>query len=177
LLATQELLRLDDDVVAAAAPKIGSDVPYLLVGGLAQVEGNGEVVGPLPPIGGFAVAVVVPPFELSTAEVYRVWDEMGEPRGTPIEGRRVPPPLRQFGPLRNDLAPAALHLEPSLGDLVADLARAWETPVSMTGSGPAFFAYFGSDEEAAAATRAVPWRARASIGCGLRARGPAPAEE
>jgi 4-diphosphocytidyl-2-C-methyl-D-erythritol kinase len=177
LLAMQEMLRLDRDRILAVAPMVGSDVPFLITGGLATVEGHGEAINPLPPISGFAVAVAVPFLELSTVDVYRAWDDLGEPQGRPIEARRLPPALRAFAPLRNDLTPAVMHLAPSLGDLVVDLARAWETPVSMTGSGPALFAYFGSAEEASSAVAAIPWKARAAVGCELRPHGPAPSGE
>ena len=47
----------------------------------------------------------------------------------------------------------------------------------MTGSGPSLFSYFGDEDEAKAAAAAVPWIGRATIGCGLRSRGPAPSGE
>jgi 4-diphosphocytidyl-2-C-methyl-D-erythritol kinase len=177
LLAVAEMMRLPAETVEKAAPGVGSDVPYLLKGGLAQIEGHGDVVGPLPAVGGFAVAVAVPPFMLATADVYRVWDELGEPQAPPIDGRRLPPGLRALGPLRNDLTPAAMRLAPGLGDLMADLAQAWGTPVSMTGSGPSLFGFFGDEDEARSAAAAVPWGARAAFGRPLRPNGAAPSRE
>ncbi len=40
------------------------------------------------------VAVVVPPFELATRDVYQRWDRLGEPKGPSLDGRQLPPSLR-----------------------------------------------------------------------------------
>lgn len=51
--------------------EIGSDVPYCIAGGTALATGRGEIVQPLPPMPGFHVVVVKPPFSLSTAKVFQ----------------------------------------------------------------------------------------------------------
>ncbi|MCB1247067.1 MAG: 4-(cytidine 5'-diphospho)-2-C-methyl-D-erythritol kinase, partial [Acidimicrobiia bacterium] len=48
------------------AASLGSDVPFALVGGTATVRGRGEILEPREPLRGFGLAVVVPPFALST---------------------------------------------------------------------------------------------------------------
>ena len=57
--------------------------------------------------------------------------------------------------MRNDLLPAALDVEPLLGDFMADLRHTLDTEVALTGSGSACFAYFANDEEAGSAGDAV----------------------
>ncbi len=138
-----------------AAASIGADVPFCLAGGTAVVGGVGEHVERLPGSSDYAVAVVVPPFELSTAAVYRRWDELGGPSGSELGGRHLPGSLRGHGPLVNDLQPAAVALEPALGDWLADTGRTWGQPVAMSGSGPALFSLFGTVVEAADAVAEV----------------------
>jgi 4-diphosphocytidyl-2-C-methyl-D-erythritol kinase len=142
---------LDDEGRAALAPGLGADVPFCLSGGTAWMEGHGEQISPLPFSGDYVLAVVVPPFPLSTAAVFRRWDELGGPTGPAPPERDLPDSLRPYAPLANDLVPAARDLTPALGDWLADLAGAWGRAVMMTGSGPAVFGYFGDEDEAAGA--------------------------
>lgn len=164
------------EIEAGIAARIGADVPFLIVGGTALMEGHGDRITPLDSLEGFAFAVVVPPFGLSAAEVYRCWDELGEPQDPGISGRFLPPSLRTEAPLGNDLTAAAFSLRPEMADWVADLSDRWGRPVTMSGSGPALFGYFADVDEAASAARQTPQDARAAVGVSLRAIGPAPAD-
>ena len=109
-----------DDLDVAAG--LGADVPFCVVGGRARVSGVGEVVTPLPPVE-LVVTLVVPPFGVPTAKVYRAWDRLGGPSGVGA----------------NDLEPAALVVAPELRrwrDRLGDATGA--TPV-LAGSGSAWF--------------------------------------
>lgn len=171
LVAVAGMVGASDEAVRSAAARTGADVTFFLVGGTAEMAGHGERVAPLPGLDGFAVAVCVPPFELVTADVYRMWDELGGPTGPGLGGRTLPPVLRPDGPLVNDLTPAAVRLRPELSDWMADLAAAWARPVAMSGSGPAVFAFFADVDEASAAAGEVPVAARAAVGVDLRRLG------
>ena len=154
--------RVERTSLEALAPSLGSDVPFCLAGGTARIEGYGQEITPLPFVGGYALAVVVPPFEMATAVVYRRWDEIGCPDGDLVEARSLPPALRYLD-LANDLTRAAVAVEGDLGDWMADLRRSWGRPVLMSGSGPSLFGFFGDAEEAAQA--AVVAGARAGRAC------------
>jgi 4-diphosphocytidyl-2-C-methyl-D-erythritol kinase len=97
------------------AAGIGADVPFFLTGGAAVAEGRGERLTILPTNPAW-FAIAWPDIELSTAAVYRAWDE--------VKGE---------GP--NQLTAAAAHVEPRLRDFAARLGQTWQ----MTGSGSAFF--------------------------------------
>ncbi|WKZ83497.1 MAG: 4-(cytidine 5'-diphospho)-2-C-methyl-D-erythritol kinase [Acidimicrobiia bacterium] len=157
LVAAGALFRVGHHSLTGLAPGLGSDVPFCLVGGSAWMEGRGERIAQAAFTPDFFLAVVVPDFELSTAAVYRRWDDLEAPEDrSPAGGRDLPPSLREAGPLVNDLLPAALSLRPDLGDFMADLALAWGRPVLLSGSGPACFAFFADAEEAAEATGLTP---------------------
>lgn len=175
LVAATGLLRAAPGTAERLAPELGSDVAFCLVGGTAWMEGRGETVSPVPLQPDYALAIAVPPFQLATAAVYRRWDDLEGPSGTVLSGRHVPPSLRQFDDLANDLLPAALDLRPGLGDFMADLAQRWDRPVLLTGSGPATFAFFADVDEASAAITAVVgaravW-AGVPVGVGVRVIG------
>jgi 4-diphosphocytidyl-2-C-methyl-D-erythritol kinase len=170
LRAAAAVYKRSDAEVRACAPTVGADVSFLLDGGTAWMEGNGEQLTEERALGGFCVAVAVPHFRIATAEAYRRWDEMDGPIGRVLEDRQLPPALRDLGPLRNDLTPAALSLEPELGDWVADISQQWERPLAMTGSGSAHFAYFLDMDEATAAAAACEG-ARVAFAATLRNAG------
>jgi 4-diphosphocytidyl-2-C-methyl-D-erythritol kinase len=170
LRAAARIYRRSDAEVELAAGSVGADVPFFLVGGTRWMEGYGEVLREVELLEGFCVGVAVPPIEVSTPTAYRRWDELEGPVGPEMADSALPPALRRYGPLRNDLTPAARSLEPELGDWAAELAVEWGRPVAMTGSGSAHFAFFLDLDEAVAAATAVS-SARLAFAAGLRDRG------
>jgi 4-diphosphocytidyl-2-C-methyl-D-erythritol kinase len=172
LLAAAEAGGIPEATAAEVAPSVGADVPLFLIGGTVMVSGIGEKVEAAePPLTGFAVAVAVPPFEMSTVEVYRRWDLMEGPLGETIPDRHLPPALRDAMPVRNDLTPAAVDIEPELADFMADLRSKWGTPVAMTGSGSGCFGFFPGLDEATDAASALAATCRAASGAELRPKG------
>jgi 4-diphosphocytidyl-2-C-methyl-D-erythritol kinase len=109
-----------DDLEVAAG--LGADVPFCLVGGRARVTGVGEVLEPLP-FEPRTYTLVLPPFGCSTVAVYRAWDAMGGPAGAGS----------------NDLEPAALQVEPRLGEWRDRLAAATGQTPQLAGSGSTWF--------------------------------------
>ncbi len=106
----------------AVAASLGADVPFCLVGGRARVGGVGDVVEPLP-VEDRTFTLLIPPFGVSTAAVYRAWDELGGPRAAGA----------------NDLEPAALVVEPRLAEWRDRLASATGRTPTLAGSGSAWF--------------------------------------
>lgn len=148
------------DDVRSLAYELGADVPFALVGGTAIVGGIGELLSPQPDAGDFALAIVVPELVLSSPAVYAAWDQLDGPSGPEHPEALLPPSLRGYAPLVNDLYPAAVSVAPELDDWRAELEGAWGVSVAMTGSGSALFAYFPTVGEAEDALAAVPIPAR-----------------
>lgn len=153
--AASKIAKLDDTAMTAAAGRVGADVNIFLTGGSLMMRGVGEQIESLRPLHGFAVAIVVPEFGVSTADAYRRWDELEGPVGEITPDELLPPALRGGMPVRNDLLPAAMDLAPGLGDFMADLRSVWGTAAFMTGSGSACFGYFPDVSEASDAAAAV----------------------
>lgn len=171
LVAAADVTGLSRSSLPEVASRVGSDVPLFLAGGTLMMRGRGEEIEPLQSLDDFAVAVVVPQFGLGAAEVYQRWDDMEGPEGPPVADQLLPPSLRSGMPMRNDLLPAALDLEPRLGDFMADLGSVWGTAVSLTGSGSACFGYFATVDEAKDAAASVSDLTGAARGVALRDRG------
>ncbi len=171
LRAAARVYAVPGERVVEVAPSVGSDVAFFLSGGSAWMEGRGERLTEVEAFSGFAVAIAVPDIHLATPDVYRAWDELDEPCAGGLSGRDLPPPLRGYDSLANDLLPAALHLAPELGDFMAAVSEAWGRPVAMSGSGPALFGYFADLDEAEDAARSLGEPTRAAVGAGLRQGG------
>jgi 4-diphosphocytidyl-2-C-methyl-D-erythritol kinase len=138
-----------DDVLRIAV-EIGSDVPVCVRGGAAWMGGRGERVVPakLPTL---RALVVVPPISLSTADVYRAYDELGA--GTPPRTVPAPPDLAAvLPPLVNDLERAAEHVDARLAEFRRELEAASGLPALLAGSGSAYTLLCGDETE---------WRERA----------------
>ena len=104
---------LDVERIAAT---LGADVPFCLrSGGTMRVRGVGDDLARviLPDL---MVVIATPPYGCPTADVYRAWDALGGPVGTTVEIDGLPP-------LRNDLEPAAQHVEPRLVEFKATMER------------------------------------------------------
>ena len=177
LIAGADIIGLSRTSLAEVAIRVGSDVPLFLTGGTLTLRGRGEEIEPVAPAGDFSVAVVVPDFGLGAREVYQRWDRLEGPEGDAVSDDLLPPALRGGMPMRNDLLPAAIDLEPRLGDFMSDIASAWGTTVCLTGSGSACFAYFATLDEASDAAAAVADMVHVGRGVDLRAHGVARLED
>jgi 4-diphosphocytidyl-2-C-methyl-D-erythritol kinase len=116
-------LELDLRPVAAS---VGADVTFFLSGGAARVAGAGELVAPIDTAEAW-FAVAWPGIELSTAAVYRAWDDVG-------------------GDGPNQLRRAAARADARVDEFARRLGERWQ----MTGSGSAFFARCATRQEAEA---------------------------
>ncbi|MDP9419118.1 MAG: 4-(cytidine 5'-diphospho)-2-C-methyl-D-erythritol kinase [Actinomycetota bacterium] len=121
----------------ALAARLGADVPFCLVGGRARVTGIGEVITPLEPVD-LVVTLVVPPFGVTTADVYRAWDRLGGPTGA-----------------TNDLEAPALVVAPDLARWRDRLGDATGATPMLAGSGSAWFVEGAFPGEGRLVARAV----------------------
>ena len=143
LRGLKALYRLDVDLMHVATG-VGADVPFFLHGGRARAEGRGERLTALETQHTW-FALAWPRIELSTAAVYRAWDELK-------------------GEGRNELRRAAERVEPRLADFAQKLGAGWE----MTGSGSAFYKPCESKEDAERAVAPID-QAWTAVTCAVAA--------
>jgi 4-diphosphocytidyl-2-C-methyl-D-erythritol kinase len=134
-----------DEVIAVVAAELGSDVPSQLVPGVWIATGAGESVEAAEPLAQHAFVVVPQPFELSTADVYREGDRLGDQRSDAelalsleavrtvlsLPGGRIPAEVAV-----NDLEPAALSLRPEIASVLDRVRAAGAESAFVSGSGP-----------------------------------------
>jgi 4-diphosphocytidyl-2-C-methyl-D-erythritol kinase len=134
------------DQLALMAASLGSDVPFLVLGGTALGTGRGEVVSPvLAPGNVWHWVIAFAEGGLSTPEVYAELDRMRD-AGLAPESVGTPDVLlaalrqRDAGVLGkamgNDLEPAALSLRPELRETLAAGVKAGALGAMVSGSGP-----------------------------------------
>lgn len=136
-------LRASDDDLLGLAARLGSDVPFALVGGTALGLGHGEIVTPVPDSGAWWWVVVPNPLGMSTPAVYARFDELHPdapadpgPPDALLEAIASEDPHRLAAALRNDLEPAAFDLRPDLRGLIERGEGAGALRGLVSGSGP-----------------------------------------
>jgi len=146
LLACDRLwnLRTPREELLALAGRLGSDVPFALLGGTAIGSGRGEVVTPLMTRGEYWWVVLESGIGLSTPAVYGEFDVMHEvsPARPPEIPDELISALRRFDVaavgmhLSNDLQLAALRLRPELGRALEQGRLESAHGAILSGSGP-----------------------------------------
>ncbi len=172
-------LRWKRERLVELAVGLGMDVPFFLGTGRAIGTGRGEVLKPLPGVGGYALVLVNPGVPLSTQEVYaRVppgW--RAEPEGTRrvIEALRTRNAVKLAAALTNHLERWAEPVMPVIGRMKAALMAAGTLGAVMSGSGPTVFGLARSLDQARQIQRRVSragwaaWAVRTNSGAAIRA--------
>jgi 4-diphosphocytidyl-2-C-methyl-D-erythritol kinase len=144
LLACAALWDLDvtPEGLHALAAELGSDVPFALLGGTAVGSGRGEEVAPALARGTYHWVLAFGYHGLSTATVYRRYDEL-RPRAAPpqvpadlMNALRSGDPKRLGRALVNDLEPVALDLQPRLRTVLQAGLEYGALGALVSGSGP-----------------------------------------
>ena len=150
-------LRVGDAQVHALASRLGSDVPFFLVGGTALGLGRGDELYPLANLPRLWVVLAVPPFGIATPDAYRWLDEARQGGTTVSRGQTgtMVPNLLPNVPFVNDLEAPVAARHPVIAELKQRLADRGALLAAMSGSGSTVFGVFPSVSAARGAARAV----------------------
>jgi 4-diphosphocytidyl-2-C-methyl-D-erythritol kinase len=152
-------LNLRPEFLEDLARELGSDVPFLVRGGHAVVEGTGERLERVE-AGGTHLVLAFPEIQCPTGAVYRAFDALRP------DARLEPARVRALATDRiaphapfNDLADAACAVAPALVDVRRRIESVAELPVHVSGSGSTLFVVCDSDVHADALAGAIEMRA------------------
>ena len=147
-------LKLSDNELMQIASRLGADVSFFIKGGIAMGKGKGDVVHQ---IGGamkphLHILLVQPPFKISTAEAYKLWDEKSGRSGSPgsdhfmnaLSSRSF---TKLTGNLYNDFEPVMIDKHPVIGEIKQALLDNGAAGALMTGSGSVVFGIFRNEEK------------------------------
>jgi 4-diphosphocytidyl-2-C-methyl-D-erythritol kinase len=138
------------------AARLGSDVPFCLVGGTAIGSGRGELIAPVMTRGEYWWVIVPDEAGLSTPAVYAEFDRLHERHAVAepevatelLAALAAGDPERLGAALSNDLQPAALSFRPDLAELLAAARSSAAHGALVSGSGPTTVFLCGSAEHA-----------------------------
>lgn len=146
LLACDHLwgLGLPRDDLLGIAATVGSDVPFVLTGGIAVGSGRGEQLAPVLARGRYQWVFAVSDGGLSAPEVYAECDRLrgDQPVPAPEPSTAMMTALRSGdvealgAALSNDLAAAAISLRPDLQDVLSAGLEFGAVGGVVSGSGP-----------------------------------------
>ena len=123
------------------AAQLGADVPFLLAGGTAIGTGRGDIIEPIPTRGTYHWTLALSHTGLSTPSVFREFDRLAKPTA-PVVPEELLDALAAGdvaavgGNLVNDLAEAAIRLQPTLGSTLQIGLDAGALGAVVSGSGP-----------------------------------------
>jgi 4-diphosphocytidyl-2-C-methyl-D-erythritol kinase len=134
--------------------ELGSDIPFCLEGGTFLAEGRGERLKRTSPLPEAFILITTPGFSLSTAKIYREWDEK-----KPTVTHKLAGMLNALE--ANDLAGICLNLENALEPVVFEdhpqVKKIKEKSLQagglgsiMSGSGPSVVTIAGNKDQATA---------------------------
>ena len=139
-------LKLSTAELCEIGARVGSDVPYCIVGGTCLAEGRGEILTKLPDFKKYFVVLLKPRGEISTAWSYKTFDEL------PAEKISHPPTQEiiklldlgeyesAFAKFKNVLELVALKKFPAIDRYKEKMFESGAKFAMMSGSGPTIFA-------------------------------------
>jgi 4-diphosphocytidyl-2-C-methyl-D-erythritol kinase len=148
LLLCNELWKLELPLteLSGLAARLGADVPFFLHGGTARGRGRGDLIEPLDPIGEVLFLIGVPPFGISTAELF---GELRARLTLPRNGVSLPlfsahkwQEENDFHIAANDLEALVFESWPELEEFRDALWRAGASSALLSGSGSAVYGIF-----------------------------------
>lgn len=149
------LNRMEGDVLslrelAEIGARVGSDVPYCVLGGTALAEGRGELLTPLPPLPKCWVVLCKPEFSISTPALFAKIDSVRlrcrpDTQGAvaALEAGDLHGVARRMYNVFEDALPD--HRRSRVNDIKNILIQCGALGASMSGTGPTAFGLFDSE--------------------------------
>lgn len=136
--------------LAKIGERVGSDVPYCVLGGTALAEGRGEVITPLPPLPLCWVVLCKPEFSISTPALFAKIDSVKlrcrpDTQGAiaALEAGDLAGVARRMYNVFEDALPERQHAR--VNDIKNVLIQCGALGASMSGTGPTAFGLFDDE--------------------------------
>ena len=156
--------------LAKIGERVGSDVPYCVLGGTALAEGRGEMLTPLAPLPRCWVVACKPDFPISTPELFAQADRVKLRRRpdtaglvAALEAGDLGGVARRMYNVFEDVLPARLYTR--VAEIKNDLIQCGALGANMSGSGPTAFGLFDRLEAAQEARACLAQRYRDTFLC------------
>ena len=161
----RELGAFGDAELLGIAARLGSDVPFCLVGGTTLCEGRGEIMTELPKLGTTHLVVAIGEDRISTPAAFARLDALF----SRFDGSVVTGGEKRLESLLSSIENASFNIEGlfnifetdidknaiSVSKIKAEMLDMGASAAMMSGSGPSVFGIFTSPEETKKAARAL----------------------
>lgn len=146
--------------LAGIGERVGSDVPYCVLGGTALAQGRGEVISPLPSLPECYVVLAKPGFPISTPELFARLDDRRTRRRPDTAGMLKALEEEDLGAVARRMFNIFEEVLPprkraQVEELKGELLRCGALGASMTGTGPTVFGLFEEEQAAREAEEAL----------------------
>ena len=154
-------LGLDRRQLCQIGLELGADVPFMLTGGLARVQGIGESITLLFPAPRVPLVLMQPCGGLSTGKIFAAYDALAagplaRPDHAAAQEALLGGDLAALGAAMNNVLEAAsVPARPALARAARALEQAGAIRAMMTGSGSVVYGVFADDKAALAAQRSL----------------------
>ena len=142
--------------LAEIGARVGSDVPFCVLGGAALAEGRGELLTPLPPLPACHIVICKPPFSVSTPQLFSQVNARKIVRRpdtggvlAALDAGDLPGVARRMYNVFEDVLEPRRFRE--VAAIKAVLIDCGALGASMSGSGPSVFGLFEREADAQAA--------------------------
>lgn len=156
--------------LAKVGEKVGSDVPYCVLGGTALAEGRGEILTPLPALPSCWVVACKPDFPISTPELFTRIDSCKLRRRPDTAGMlealkagSLEEVARRMYNVFEDVLPE--RYQTRVAEIKQVLIQKGALGANMSGTGPTAFGLFDSEEAAREAAEALKETYRETFLC------------
>ena len=143
---------LTEDALCQIGSRVGSDVPFCIIGGTCLAEGRGEILTRLAPIKNFSVVLAKPDGEISTAWAYKTYDANSATTHPPNQEIITQLAHSQYNAafqnFSNVMECIAVKKIPAIADCKSKMISAGAKVALMSGSGPTVFALTDDDSTA-----------------------------
>lgn len=145
-------LNLTERELCTIGARVGSDVPFCIVGGTCLAEGRGEILTRIAPMKKFSVVLAKPDGDISTAWAYKTYD--ANPATVHPPNRAIIKQIEQgdydaaFKNFSNVMESVALKKIPAVAACKRKMLAAGASVALMSGSGPTVFALTDDDSTA-----------------------------
>ena len=151
-------LNLSDEELCRLGAKLGSDIPFSIMGGTVLATGRGEIMQHLADFPATHVVLAKPPVAVSTPWAYRSYDahpsEVHPDNAAFLEALARGDRARCAELICNVLEPVTETTHPVIGDYRARMRAHGALCAMMSGSGPTVFGLFAEEGAAAEAAAA-----------------------
>lgn len=148
---------LSPEALADLGAKVGSDVPFCVLGGTVMCEGRGEIMRPLPDIPKCVIVGCKPEFSVSTPVLFRRIDSVeiyDHPDNDAMEQAIISGDVKTIArEIYNVFDPVVSEDHPEIEHIKGICRRHGALAAQMTGSGSVVFAIMPDQNSAEAARR------------------------